>query len=64
MLGNQVEHSSSSGVVRNRVMTAIPHGPATGFTPRHSRSFTAVTHPIIPDSYDKFGPSIIGLQNR
>jgi hypothetical protein len=53
---------SSSGVVRNRVLIATPDGPATGFTPRHSRSFPAVTHSIIPNRYDKFGSSINGPQ--
>jgi hypothetical protein len=51
-------------VVSNRVVIAAPDGPATGFTPRHSRSFTAVTHPIIPDTYDKFGSSATDQQNR
>jgi hypothetical protein len=46
------------------VVIATPDGPATGFTPRHSRSLTAVTHPIIPDTYDKFGSSATDQQNR
>jgi hypothetical protein len=29
-------------VTRSRVVIAVPGDPATGFTPRHSRSFTAV----------------------
>jgi hypothetical protein len=39
-------------VVRNRLMIATRAGPATGFTPRHCRNFTAATNPMIPDSYD------------
>jgi hypothetical protein len=31
-------------VVRSRVVIAAPDGPAVGFTPRHSRSLTAVTN--------------------
>jgi AcrR family transcriptional regulator len=46
---------SSSGVVRNRVVIVTPAGQATGFTPRHSRNLTAVTHPSISHRYDKFG---------
>jgi len=30
-------------VVRNRVVIAVPIGPAADFTPRHLRSRTAVT---------------------
>jgi hypothetical protein len=46
-------------VTRNRVQIASPDGPAAGFTPRHSRSFTAVTHSIVPDSYDNFGSRVL-----
>lgn len=35
--------ASSAGVVRSRVVIAVPDGPAAGFTPRHSRNRTEVT---------------------
>jgi hypothetical protein len=51
-------------VVCNRVVIATPDGHATGFTPRHSRNFTAVTNPIIPNTYDKSGSSATDQQDR
>lgn len=54
----------SSGVICIRVVIATPDGPATGFTPRHSRNRTAVTKLIIRHSYDNFGSPTIGRQSR
>jgi hypothetical protein len=59
------------------VVIATPHGPATGFTPRHCRSFCAVTPrpppnrpatepvaPILPDRYDNYGSSKSSRQSH
>jgi hypothetical protein len=59
---DEVQHVLVFGCGPHRVVIATPEGPATGFTPRHSRNLTAVTHSIIPDRYDKFGSSSIDRQ--
>ena len=38
-----IRSDGRAGVVRIRVVIAVPNGPAAGLTPRHSRNRTAVT---------------------
>jgi hypothetical protein len=70
MLGNQIEHAVSSGVVGNRVLKATPASARHGLHPtplpqllrRHAIS--SPNHPatepltsILPDRYDNYGSS-------